>query len=361
MIAVQAKIMSDAGGGIPNAVVPVVDRMTEKVRLITCAAPSSKCMAELCELNHISAIWPSTQKKIYESVSLIHTHGLWSTLSYAAKRWRQRTGTPTIVSPHGMLDDWALRQGKRKKEIALLAVELEHMNSSACVHALNDGEAEAIRRCGIRAPIAIIPNGIDKASQTPVQKPPWITRNTLLFLGRLHAKKGITELVEGFAIAKERIGDWQLVIAGWDDGPNDFKEQAKRVGAEVVFPGSLFGEQKRAAYAHSSAFILPSHSEGLPMTVLEAWAHELPVFMTSACNLPEGFEHGAAVELKVDASSIADALVTFLNDPRWIQEAGQYGKSLVDKKFNWDTIAGQWEAVYQWAKGNGERPSFIHD
>ena len=67
--------------------------------------------------------------------------------------------------------------------------------------------------------------------------------------------------------------------------------------ASVVFLGPQFGAEKSECYRACDAFILPSLSEGLPMTVLEAWSYAKPVLMTAECNLPEGFAAGAAVRI----------------------------------------------------------------
>jgi len=184
---------------------------------------------------------------------------------------------------------------------------------------------------------------------------------TLLFLGRLHEKKGISELIQAFAMASRKLPNWRLAIAGWDDGPNNFRQEAASTGADIVFPGSLFGDDKIQAYTHATACILPSYSEGLPMTILEAWAFERPVFMTAACNLPEGFDAGSAAEITTNPEAMAQILATKLIDPHWIATAGKNGKQLVLDRFTWDRIAQDWQDIYTWAIGASPRPHMVHD
>jgi len=95
--------------------------------------------------------------------------------------------------------------------------------------------------------------------------------------------------------------NWVLAIAGWDQVgyEGELKNMTSDYGlmSGVRFLGPLFGQEKDATYHACDAFILPSLSEGLPMTVLEAWAYAKPVLMTPECNLPEGFAAGAAVQI----------------------------------------------------------------
>ncbi|HEY8835156.1 MAG TPA: glycosyltransferase, partial [Chthoniobacterales bacterium] len=77
------------------------------------------------------------------------THGLWKYSSLASHRWHRATGRPYIIHPHGMLDPWAVRNAKWKKRIAYLAYERAHLAGAACIRALCDAEAQAIRAFGL--------------------------------------------------------------------------------------------------------------------------------------------------------------------------------------------------------------------
>src|SRR5204863_365237 len=138
------------------------------------------------------------------------------------------------------------------------------------------------------------------------------SRRTLLYLGRLHPKKNILNLIRAWnQTSKTQRGSrdrWILAIAGWDQGGYETELKNIADGASVVFLGSQFGAEKRECYRTCDAFILPSLSEGLPMTVLEAWAHAKPVLMTPECNLPEGFEANAALRIGTTSEEIAAGL-----------------------------------------------------
>jgi poly(glycerol-phosphate) alpha-glucosyltransferase len=133
-----------------------------------------------------------------------------------------------------------------------------------------------------------------------------------------------------------------------------------RIEATVTFPGPLFGEEKRAAFHHSHGFILPSLSEGLPMVLLEAWACGKPVLMTPQCNLPEGFEAGAAMRIEPEEESIAKGLAEFLTMPEADREGmGGKGRALVGQRFAWPVIAREMAGVYRWLAGRGAKPDSV--
>jgi glycosyltransferase involved in cell wall biosynthesis len=306
-------------------------------------------------------------------LDIVSTHGLWKYSSVASRRWHSRTGRPYIVHPHGMLERWALQNSKWKKRIAALLYEDRHLRSAACLRALCEAEAQSIRAYGLRNPVCIIPNGVDlpeltessalKAGSSVLQKFAH-GRKILLYLGRLHPKKNVTNLVRAWkqmldsrpSIAKS----WILAIAGW--GASAYEQKLKDLAAvpSIVFVGAQFGAEKEACYRACDAFILPSLSEGLPMTVLEAWAHAKAVLMTPECNVPEGFAAGAALQIGTSPEEIAAGLKQLLemtDDDR--RAMGARGRTLVATKFSWPRIGEQMQSVYDWVLGSGPTPQTV--
>ena len=298
------------------------------------------------------------------NVDVLSVHGLWKYCSVASLRWHRRTGRPYVVHPHGMLDPWALRNARSKKRIAAALYENQYLREAVCLRALSEGEAGSIRSYGLRNPICVIPNGIDlpdlSESNARTQSE---NRKTLLYLGRLHPKKNISNLIrawnETFNSQRGSGNHWVLAIAGWDQG--GYESELKRIAAgdSVVFLGSRFGAEKSECYRTCDAFILPSLSEGLPMTVLEAWAYAKPVLMTPECNLPEGFLANAALRIGPSAEEIAAGLkqlVEMSTDDR--AAMGARGRDLVTRDFSWPRIGEQMRAVYDWVLG-GEMPNTV--
>src|SRR6266568_4949833 len=92
---------------------------------------------------------------------LIHTHGIWMYPSIATAVYCHQQRLPYMISPHGMLDPWAVRHHRWKKVLAYALYESDHVRGARCIRALCESEARAIREIGVKNPVAIIPNGID--------------------------------------------------------------------------------------------------------------------------------------------------------------------------------------------------------
>lgn len=305
------------------------------------------------------------------SLDLLHTHGLWMYPSVATRRWGRKTGQPWLVSPHGMLDPWALQNARWKKRVAGLIYENRHLRAAACLHALCDAEANAMRAYGLTNPIAVIPNGVELPQQSVgVSETEWErslpkSAKVLLFLGRLHPKKGLSNLLRAWSRERRATQDqWVLAIAGWDE--NDHQKELEAlagslgIGGTVRFIGPQFGSAKAACFDRANAFVLPSFSEGLPMAVLEAWAYGLPVLMTAQCNLPEGIDADAAVLMKPEVESIREALrILFGMRREEIELMGKRGLGLVEERFSWETIATEMASVYEWVLGCAPMPDCV--
>jgi len=184
----------------------------------------------------------------------------------------------------------------------------------------------------------------------------------LVYLGRLHPSKGILQLLDAWrSVASDVKSRWTLKLVGW--GTEDFEAVVKRKIAELCIERSVdlagphYGPEKSQTLACADGFILPSFSEGLPASVLEAWAYEKPVLMTKECNLNEGIAKGAALELRPEALSIATAIEQFVNMSDSERFAmGVAGRALVVAKYSWPKIAEQFAEVYRWLAHRGDRP-----
>lgn len=303
---------------------------------------------------------------------LVHLHALWMYPSVVSLQWTRRRGTPHFITINGMLDPWAVQNARWKKRIAGWLYEHENLRTAACLQVNTEIEYQAVREYGINTPICIIPNGVSLPVDPVLSAPPWTDhilpdQKVLLFLGRIHPKKGIDRLLEAWKRTRTVSADadsWSLAIVGWDDGghlpPLEAYVEENDLANSVFFLGPMFGENKMAAFHHADAFILPSHSEGLPMAVLEAWSFQLPVLMTDGCNFPDGFDAGAAWRVTTDPNVIAEGLhQLFETSVKERQAMGARGRSLVEAKYTWPRVAEQMYEVYRWATNGGEAPETI--
>ena len=301
---------------------------------------------------------------------LAHLHALWMYTSVVTHRWAQRRGKPYVVTPNGMLEPWALRNSKWKKRFARLFYEDRTLRGAACLQANTTKELNDIRTYGLTNPVAIISNGINLPADKEQREVEGRTSEgarpsskVLLFLARIHPKKGLAELIEGWRISPARRNGWMLEIAGWDDGHEaQLRAHCERLElcSSVSWVGPQYGLDLANAYKRASAFILPSFSEGLPMAVLAAWAYGKPVLMTPHCNLPEGFAAEAALEIDPDPDSIAEGITRIVEMPgEELAAMGRRGRRLVEEKFTWPKVAADMKAVYDWVLGNRPKPECV--
>ena len=298
---------------------------------------------------------------MYHSVVLIH--------------WSAKRKNPYVISTNGMLDPWATRNSFWKKQFALLLYERRCLEGAACIHVNTRAEADSVRQFGLKGSICIIPNGVDLPQPCPsislnhASWNLWKARGgkVLLYLGRIHPKKGLEGLVKGWSashMAKAR--NWRLVIVGSAHG--EYEAQLKRLITKFglsdridLFP-LMFNELRDIAFNASDAFVLPSLSEGQPMALLSAWASGLPVVMTPECNVPDGFAVGAAIRINANPESIADGLnrLGAMSD-RERSAMGARGRRLVEEKFTWPKAAVQMREVYNWVLGRAAKPHFVFE
>lgn len=298
---------------------------------------------------------------------VIHVQGIWQYHSYAAYRYKKKhPNTKVILTPRGMVDSWALKNSAWKKKLIGCLFEYNNLHAADCLHALCKSEYDSMRQFGLKNPIAIMPNGYNLPSNVIFNRTH--EKKVMLFVGRIHPKKGIRELISAIKLVKEEVPEllhkWEFRIAGWDQNGHiqELMTQTTALGLDehVKFIGSVYGEKKDMEMRSANAFVLTSFSEGLPMSVLEAWAYKLPVLMTDYCNIPEGFESNAAIRVKTEPESIKEGLLAMLAmEEERLNEIGENGYNLVKERFTWEQIAQQSIDIYKWLKGQGEKPKFV--
>lgn len=281
---------------------------------------------------------------VQANLDCLHLHGIWMYPSRAGSAWARQTRKPYFISPHGMLDPWITARGKWKKVLARLGYERASWARATALHALTAREAADILRETGRRDSVIIPNAAPQVTGSWHAKRPM----DVVYLGRIHAKKNLVALVQGWMLAR-RPAPARLRIAGWGNEQDIANLRAAIAAGDgtAEFFGPVFGEDKDRLLASARFMILPSHSEGLPMAVLEAWSAATPVLMTEECNLPEGFSAGAALPCGYDAKAIAIAIeqALVMDDGHW-QAMARAAQDLAAGPFSAAAIAAQWGKAY---------------
>ena len=297
-----------------------------------------------------------------ETVDIVHVHGLYRFPStYAAWRAR-RMGVPYIISPHGSLDPYL--HGKstagqlRLKQIYERWFDLPNLHSADAIHYTAEEERERAGFLKLRAPSFVVPNGLDWAQYETLPsrgalRARWGLGDAplVLFLGRLHFKKGLDLLIPAFDVLRRRVPGVQLVIAGPEN--DDYGKEVRgwvrqrALDDAVHFVGPLQGTDVVQAYVDADVFALPSYTENFGMTVAESMACGLPVVISDQVNIhAEVSGAGAGLVTRCDAEEVSAALETLLNDANQRRVMGEAGRRLVQERYTWPVIVDALTAEY---------------
>lgn len=291
---------------------------------------------------------------------VLHIHNVWDPSVRAATAAAKKKKIPYVIVPHASLDPWAMKQSFRKsfkKKLALLFQLRALINAATFIHALNSDEVRGISSLKFTAPIEIIPNGIFPSEYNSLpadgvfrKKFPQLGESPfIIFLSRLHFKKGLDILANAFIYAKNKNKELQLVIAGPDEGAlKGFMEQitAAKLTSCVHIVGPLYGEIKFAALVDATMFCLPSRMEGFSIAILEALACRCPVVISDNCNFPEVKANNAGITTRLDSEEIGDAFLKLISDPQFREKCIQNGHRMVHQSYSWLVISKQIKLIY---------------
>ncbi len=290
-----------------------------------------------------------------EDYDLVHIHAVWNFPTWMTMRAAWRRGVPYVVAPQGSMESRALSIHRSRKAIYTRCVEGPWLKRASALQALTPMEARQMRRFGAGAPIAVIPNGVrledfGQGDGDAFKRKHGIPtdRRILLFLSRVHPKKGLDLLADTWGRIKAELPDVDLIIAG-DDGGTGYREEAESLFSQlprVKFIGEVRETGKLDAFAAADAFILPSWTEGLPVAVLEAMASSLPVVITKCCNIPEVKNAGAGFVVDTTAQSLSEAVLDVLRSNGQSGQMGYAARELVARRFTWRKIASRTLALY---------------
>lgn len=289
---------------------------------------------------------------------IVHIHSIWDGISRATMMCAYRRSIPFAILANGMLDPWSLAQKRLKKRVLLALGLRKLMNRAAFFQAGNIDEKAGFVRAGIKTPIEIIANGIDPQQfetlpppgQFYAAHPELKNRPYVVFMGRLHHKKGLDFLAAAFTELAPKHPDLQLVIAGPDEGAlTDFQDDIRlaKLSDRTHIVGPIFGPERFSLLRDAACFCLPSRQEGFSVAVLEAMACAVPVVISEPCHFPQVAERGAGEVVPLNVPDITAALNRILSDAALQKSMSQAARQLVFEKFTWPQIANELVAAYE--------------
>jgi glycosyltransferase involved in cell wall biosynthesis len=285
--------------------------------------------------------------------NIVHIHGLWHLNAAVAAAAAQLLAIPYVITPHGMLDHWALARSRLKKQIYGYLFERRNLRRAAAVHFLNSEECAEASNYGVQLQTFVLPNGVftehfaDLPDKNTLRKtyPELEDKVVVLFLGRLHPKKGFDLLIPAFAHATASCPQLHLLVAGPDQGGyrTELEAQIRKFGllSHVTFLGMVGGKHKLEAFAVADFFVLPSHQEGDSVAVKEAMACGLPVLITPACHFPEVQQASAGIVVPPNEQAWQRALCLLYHDRNFRIQMGHRACRFVQERYTWDKVVRQ--------------------
>ena len=290
------------------------------------------------------------------TIDVLHIHEFRTLENLLATPVAQLHETPIALSPHGTLNlntgRGALKRAWDRLLSPGIASRIDHV---IALSAAERDEAESLwQSVGARRKptrFSVIPNGVDlgdfdrRALAASFRKRFNLgDAQIVLFMGRLHARKGVDVLIKAFRAID--LEDSPLLIVGPDDGMLPTLQAFADGDRRITFTGYLQSDERLGALAASDIFALPATGEGQPMAALEAMAAGLPVVLSPGCNIDEVAVHGAGFVVEATVEAFADKLRLLLSDQDMRREMGERAQQLADERFAWDRIAERLEEVY---------------
>lgn len=283
--------------------------------------------------------------------NIVHVNCCWMPQSAFTQKWAQSLGYKVILSPHGMLEPWIISRHYWTKKIpALLLYQRTAIVNADCIHATAESEKNNLLKLGYNKKIEVIANGIDV--DNIIMKNNWKRKKNILFLSRVHIKKGIEFLLEAVAVLKEQLVGYTINIAGEGD-PNyidSLKSKTKKFEIEnmVNFCGGVYGEMKWELFREADVFILPTYSENFGIVVGEALACGTPVITTKGTPWEELNTAHCGWWIETNTKAITAAIENFLLlSTEELKDMGNNGRRLIENQYSTKKIAQDMFLLYK--------------
>lgn len=296
-----------------------------------------------------------------DGADALHLHGPWESTNVQLASLSRRRGVPYIVSTHGMLDDWTIAQSHFKKRLFLAFAARTMLDRAACVLCTASAERDQATRWFSNPRTEVLPllfdldpfrtrpdprAAADLLAMAPGAGP------LVLFLSRIHPKKGLEHLIDAIAALTSRGLDCRLAIAG--SGEDTYVESLRSRIAQrgladrCVLLGMVTGDPKYALFAASDVFVLPTSQENWGFVLLESLAAGTPVITTRAVDIwPELLASGGAIITNPDAGAVADAMATLLQDAERARAMGEAGRAWAMHALDPASVLGRYEDLYR--------------
>jgi len=304
-------------------------------------------------------------RRAVEESDVVHIHALFEAVQHCAALWARRLGRPYIIRPAGMLDSWSMRQSALRKRLYMAWRLRDMLRCAAAIHFTAEGERVAAARWTSELRAIVEPNGLDfsefdrlprrDASSAPAIRD---TAPNVIFMSRVHHKKGLDLLIDALARARTRpIAT--IVGSGSPLYVAELERLAERVGVRdrLEFRGGIYGEERLRLLRDADLFVLPSRQENFGVAIVEALAAGTPVVVSKAVNIWEEIvAAGVGVAVDLDPQSLADAIDGWLGTKARSADIGERAVAFARARYDAAAVARRWIGHYANILGEAMSP-----
>lgn len=277
------------------------------------------------------------------AADVLHLHNPWEPANLQLAAAARRAGVPYVLSIHGMLDEWSMLQSRLKKRVFRAVGGARLVRRAAAIHCTAEAERLQAERWITPAPGVVVPLIMDLSDYAVLPGAEVARRGVLagmgsepivLFLSRIHPKKGGETLIRAVAQVRSGVRPCSLVFAGTGEDAyvGSLRALAAELGLEgaVRFVGLVRGAEKLSLYQAAAVLAIPTHQENFGLVFPESLACGTPVVTTRGVDIwPELESSGGAVIVDRTPGAFAEAIGGLVADADRARAMGLSGRAWV--------------------------------
>lgn len=329
-----------------------------EVHIITHASENPLVMKN-CTVHYVhnyqpfSYSWKITIAFLLDEIKpdIVHVNCCWLPACAAVQRIAQKRGYKVVLTPHGMLEPWIIKRHYWTRKVpALWLYQKAAVQRADCVQATAESERDNLLKLGYNSNIKVVRLGID--AESIEMKRSWKKSRQILFLSRVHVKKGINFLVEAADVLRNELQGYKILVAG--EGDADYVEAMKRMICDrglqdiVQLIGGVYGDEKWRLFQTSDFFVLPTHSDNFGLAIAESLASGTPVITTVGTPWSDLNSSEAGAWIEIGTEPLVETLRMFLSlSEDELETMGRNGRKLIETKYSAHVMAEQMMEVYK--------------
>lgn len=300
-----------------------------------------------------SGVWKKAVVDLLDSVrpDIVHMNCCWTPDCAMIQRLAQKRGYKVVLTPHGMLEPWIIKRHYWTRKVpALWLYQKAAVQRADCVQATAESERDNLLKLGYNSNIKVVRLGID--AESIEMKRSWKKSRQILFLSRVHVKKGINFLVEAADVLRNELQGYKILVAG--EGDADYVEAMKSMICDrglqdiVKLIGGVYGDEKWRLFQTSDFFVLPTHSENFGLAIAESLASGTPVITTVGTPWSDLNSSEAGAWIEIGTEPLVETLRRFLSlSEDELETMGRNGRKLIETKYSAHVMAEQMMEVYK--------------